>query len=111
MVAVCFYGIRLQGSFVLFWLVYYVTLCVGIGASLPLHLPLHLHVMTCTRQGAATCDPAMCPPGIGRQDNNMQGIDSCIVAATAVLCRSLSSANNILDTYMCTSCGCLLWVL
>ncbi|KAF6250828.1 P-loop containing nucleoside triphosphate hydrolase protein [Scenedesmus sp. NREL 46B-D3] len=29
-VAVCFYGIRLQGSFVLFWLVYYVTLCVGI---------------------------------------------------------------------------------
>lgn len=30
-VAAAFYGIRLQGSFVLFWLVYYMTLCVGIG--------------------------------------------------------------------------------
>ncbi|WIA12825.1 hypothetical protein OEZ85_006453 [Tetradesmus obliquus] len=29
-VAAAFYGIRLQGSFVLFWLVYYMTLCVGI---------------------------------------------------------------------------------
>jgi hypothetical protein len=30
-VAATFFGIRLQGSFVLFWLVYYMTLCVGIG--------------------------------------------------------------------------------
>jgi hypothetical protein len=30
-VAIAFYGIRLQGSFVLFWLAYYITLCVGIG--------------------------------------------------------------------------------
>lgn len=32
-VAIAFYGIRLQGSFVLFWLVFYLTLCVGIGES------------------------------------------------------------------------------
>jgi uncharacterized membrane-anchored protein len=37
-VAAAFYGIRLQGSFVLFWLVYYMTLCVGIGeCQLSLH--------------------------------------------------------------------------
>jgi hypothetical protein len=29
--AVVFYGVRLQGSFVLFWLIYYMTLCIGIG--------------------------------------------------------------------------------
>lgn len=26
-----FYGVKLQGEWVLFWLVYYLTLCCGIG--------------------------------------------------------------------------------
>lgn len=29
--AIVFYGVRLQGNFALFWLVYYMTLCIGIG--------------------------------------------------------------------------------
>ena len=32
--AVVFYGVRLQGSFVLFWLIYYMTLGIGIGELL-----------------------------------------------------------------------------
>jgi hypothetical protein len=56
--AACFYGIRLQGSFVLFWLVYYITLCVGIGECqqcmhkvytllLSIAAPGHLQLVRC----------------------------------------------------------------
>jgi hypothetical protein len=66
-VAVCFYGIRLQGHFVLFWLVYYITLCVGIGelqqtvqaaCTSPVTAAAHMHIpldqgTRCRAQGTA----------------------------------------------------------
>jgi hypothetical protein len=38
--AAAFYGIQLQGSFGLFYCVYYATLCVGIGKTCELSAPL-----------------------------------------------------------------------
>jgi hypothetical protein len=37
MSVVVWFGVKLQGSFVVFWLVYFATICVGIGAG-PAHL-------------------------------------------------------------------------
>lgn len=33
MAAIVYYGVQLQGSFLVFWITYFATLCVGIGAA------------------------------------------------------------------------------